>query len=410
MFAGKNVLLLISGSIAAYKACELVRELKKQKADVHVVMSKSAQEFVTPLTFQTLSQNQVRTELFDVHQEGVIDHISLADQADVVLVAPATADIIARAAGGRADDLSTAVLLATKAPVVFAPAMNVNMWLHPLTQANVNLLRSIGYHFVEPSSGELACGWVGLGRLAEIETILEAARAALTDQDMKGIDVVVTAGTTCEPLDPIRFIANRSSGRMGYAVATDAHRRGASVTLISGPSALRVPVGVNFVPVESAKEMEQAVLAALSRPVNAGTERRLMFMIAAVSDHRPREPQTQKLKIHKGKEFALELSPNPDILQLVGERREELQKSAGAPLKLIGFAAETGTEEDLLETARDKLKRKRIDLIVGNLAQDSIGRETTRVWLVDSSGRQEEIAMADKGYVGSRIVSAALRV
>ena len=410
MFAGKNVVLLVSGSIAVYKACELVRELKKQKATVHVAMSTSAQEFVSALTFQTLSQNTVRTNLFDSTEEGVIDHIGLADNADVVLVAPATADVIARAAGGRADDILTTVLLATKSPVVFAPAMNVNMWLHPLTQANVRKLRGIGYHFVEPTHGELACGWVGLGRLAEIDDILESVRAALTDKDLIGTEVVVTAGTTREPIDPIRFVANRSSGRMGYAVARDAWRRGAKVTLISGPSSLRAPLGVEIINVESAVDMEQAIFERLSRSASEGIERRLVFMVAAVSDHRPKDLQKQKLKAHKSKEFSLTMTPNPDILQLIGERRAELQNQAGVPLKLIGFAAETGTEEELLVAARDKLKRKRVDLVVGNLAQDSIERETTRVWLVDSTGRQEEIAFADKGLVGSRIVSAAMRL
>ncbi len=415
MFAGKNITLLIGGSIAAYKSAELVRELVKQGARVHVVMSEAATKFISSLTLQTLSGNPVTTDLFDERKEGDISHIWLADHADLVLVAPATADIIAKVAAGLAGDALTAVLLATKAPVVIAPAMNVNMWSNQITQGNVAKLRSVGMHFVEPEEGELACGWVGQGRLAENESILSLMAYVLVPKDLRGSHVVVTAGPTREPIDPIRFVSNRSSGRMGYALARVAYLRGAHVSLISGPTSLAAPAGVEFYRVNTAAEMHAKVFELVMRvepQLSTGSRpSQFVFMAAAVTDHSPVAPAKSKIKHDKSKSYALEMEPSPDILKELGVRRSEIEQSSQAVLKLVGFAAETSEDDaELIGWATEKLKNKNADLMVGNPANESFERNTNRVWLLDQSGRQEEIATADKEVVASKIISAALRV
>ncbi|HJY80246.1 MAG TPA: bifunctional phosphopantothenoylcysteine decarboxylase/phosphopantothenate--cysteine ligase CoaBC, partial [Candidatus Binatia bacterium] len=260
MLAGKTIVLGVTGGIAAYKAAEIVRLLVKDGATVRVIMTKNAQEFITPLTLQTLSGNPVSTETFSLTQESEIGHIRLADGADLILIAPATANVIAKLAHGLADDLLTTVVLAATAPILVAPAMNVHMYAHRLVRENMHKLASLGYGFVEPAEGFLACGYEGKGRLADPEDIVEEVRATLSKKDLRGERIIVTAGPNAEPIDPVRFITNRSTGKMGFAMARVAWRRGAEVTLVSGPTALSPPRGVCFCPVRTAREMQQAVL------------------------------------------------------------------------------------------------------------------------------------------------------
>ena len=265
MLAGKAIVLGVTGGIAAYKAAEIVRLLVKDGATVRVVMTRNAQEFITPLTLQTLSGNPVSTETFSLTQESEIGHIRLADTANLLLVAPATANVIAKLAHGLADDLLTTVVLATTAPVLVAPAMNVHMYAHPTVQENLRKLASLGYRLIEPAEGFLACGYEGKGRLADPEDIVEEVRAALTKKDLSAERIIVTAGPNCEPIDPVRFLSNRSTGKMGFAMARVAWRRGAEVTLVSGPTALTAPRGVHFCPVRTAREMQQAGTAAVGK-------------------------------------------------------------------------------------------------------------------------------------------------
>lgn len=410
MFTSKRITLIVSGSIAAYKSAELIRTLTKGGADVHVILTEAGASFVTPLTLQTLSGNLVRTSFFDTRDEGSIGHIALADRADIVVVAPASADIIAKAAHGIADDIASATLLATKAPVLFAPAMNVNMWENPLTQTNVNTLKNVGALFCEPEAGELACGWQGTGRLAEVPAIVEAIEEALSPKDLLGSHVLVTAGATREWCDPIRFVSNRSTGRMGFALARQARMRGAEVDLVSGPTTLKPPVGVEYHSVSTACEMHDAVLGLVHKPGALGARTQFVFMAAAVSDHRPAVVADKKLKHDKSQSFQMEMIPNPDILHDLGTKRAEIEKSSGCPLKLIGFSAETGDEEELLNFAREKLDRKRVDLVVANFAEDGFEKRTNRVWLLSRSGRQEEIAIADKDFIAEKIIATALKI
>ncbi len=419
MISGISITLIVGGSIAAYKSAELVRELVKQGARVRVVMSDSATKFISPLTLQTLSDSRVANELFDAEREAKISHISLADTADVVLVAPASADLIAKAAHGIADDLPTTVLLATSAPVIFAPAMNVNMWTHPATVENVATLKSRGVHIVEPGEGELACGWLGAGRFAETEEILDSIELLTSKKDLTGSRVVVTAGPTREMIDPIRFVSNRSTGKMGMALARAARWRGADVKLVCGPTQIAPPFGVDVFPVVSAREMHDTVMEIVRSPVcpqqstatDDARSKQFVFMAAAVTDHQPENQSDIKLKHEKDKGYALSMVPCPDILHELGQRRTEIESESSCPLKLVGFAAETGgQEEELLSWARGKLERKNADMIVGNFADDAFGKDSNRVWLLDKVGRQEEVATADKQLVADKIIKAALRV
>jgi len=323
MLKGKNIVLGVTGGIAAYKAVELLRLLTKAGAAVHVIMTKSAQEFVTPLTFQTLSMNPVTTDLFNLISEQEIGHISLADRADLFVIAPATANVIGKVAGGIADDMLTTTIMATKAPVLFAPAMNVNMYCNPLYRENEEKLRLHGYHFVEPVKGMLACGWEGEGKLQDPQVIFQAAVAALSPKDLAGERLLVTAGPTREELDPIRFISNHSSGKMGYAIAAAAARRGAEVTLVSGPTSLPVPWGVAIVPVNSARQMRDEVL-------KRAEESSIVVMSAAVADYRPKDRAEGKIK--KGEDGQLlELVKNPDILHELGTRKGNAYWSVSPP-------------------------------------------------------------------------------
>src|ERR1700731_500721 len=349
-----KIALGVTGGVAAYKAAELVRRLQQEKLDVQVVMTRAAQEFITPLTFAALTGQKVITDMFSAadsapaNVESAIEHIAVAQRIDLLLVPPATADILGKFANGIAEDFLTTLYLATKAPVIVAPAMNVNMWEHAATRQNVAALRARGVHVVDPDEGYLACGMTGAGRLAATETIARKVCEVLgLRRDLQGQTVLVTAGPTCEDIDPVRYLTNRSSGKMGYALAEAANRRGARVILVSGPTDLKIPDGVDWVPVRSTEEMHHAVR---ERAANAN----VVIMAAAVSDYRPAAQQDQKLKRGEGS-FTLELEPTPDILAELGrEKRGRI---------LVGFAAETNS---LAENARGKRARKGADMIVAN--------------------------------------------
>ncbi len=374
-----RIALGVTGGVAAYKAAELVRRLQQEKLDVQVVMTRSAQEFITPLTFAALTGQRVITEMFGrddaapANVESAIEHIAVAQRIDLLLVAPATADILGQFAHGIAGDFLGTLYLATKAPVVVAPAMNVNMWEHPATQENLATLRARGVHVVNPDEGYLACGMTGAGRLAATEAIVEEVRGVLgLRRDLEGQTVLVTAGATREDIDPVRFLTNRSSGKMGYALAEAAARRGARVVLVSGPTDLRVPEGVDWIPVRSTEEMRNAVR-------ERAAEASVVIMAAAVSDYRPAAAQSQKMK--RGDErLVLELEPTPDILA-------ELGREKGSRI-LVGFAAETDRVE---ENARGKLVRKGADMIVANdVTQEGAGfdTDTNIVTLLLRDGRE----------------------
>ncbi len=398
MLSGRRIVVGVSGGIAAYKAAELVRALVKDGAVVRVIMTRGAQEFITPLTLQTLSDHRVTTELFDLESEATVGHIGLADFAELLLVAPATADVIARLAQGRADDVLTTVALATRAPLVVCPAMNVNMWNHVATQQNVATLQARGVVFAGPESGELACGWIGAGRLIELPTILAAVRATLAPGDLAGEHVVVTAGGTHEAVDAVRYLGNRSSGKMGFAIAQQAARRGATVTLISGPSALSTPPGVTRVDVESALQMQAAVEAVYDRATS-------IVMAAAVADFRPASVLAGKWKKEvAGEAPHLPLVRNPDILAGLGARRNGTPR----PL-LVGFAAET---EDVEANARGKLVAKRCDLVVGNdvgQADAGFAVDTNRAVLVTADG-SEATGLLTKQALADKILDTMQRL
>ncbi len=352
----KSVVLGITGSIAAYKAVELTSLLVKKGYEVYVIMTRAATKFVTPLTLQTISQHPVHVEMFDSHQNWEIGHISLAQRADVVLIAPATANFIAKLAAGLADDLLSATLLATRAPVIIAPAMNVGMYENPIFQKSVQFLKEQGYFFVEPEEGRLACGTTGKGRLAELDKIVSTLeKIFFAKHELSGKHILVTAGPTREPIDPVRFLSNYSSGKMGYAIAQEARERGARVTLVSGPCNLEPPAGVDVVSVETAQEMFDAVI----KHFNVAD---VVIKAAAVADFRPRQRATEKIKKHEAI-MTLELERTPDILQYLGDNKRDQV--------LVGFAAET---EDILENARAKLNQKNLDLLVANdLTEEGAG-------------------------------------
>jgi phosphopantothenoylcysteine decarboxylase/phosphopantothenate--cysteine ligase len=347
----RRILLAVTGGIAAYKTPELVRALRRAGHTVRCALTRAAAEFVSPLALQTVSGHAVRSELFDATEEGQIDHIALADWAELVIVAPATAHSLARFAAGLADDLVTTVALATRAPLLLAPAMNVNMWRHPATARNVATLTERGAHWVGPDAGELACGWEGEGRMSDPARIAARAAELLGPRDFAGVRVLVTAGGTREPVDTVRFLGNRSSGKMGYAVARRAAQRGAEVVLVSGPSALATPPGVHRVDVGSALEMRDAVRGEFARAD-------VVIKAAAVADFRPATAADRKIRkedLAEGAGIALELVRNPDILA-------ELCREKGSRV-IVGFAAES---EDVIASARRKIARKGCDLLVAN--------------------------------------------
>jgi len=385
-----TVVLGVTGCIGAYKACEVLRELQRRDVDVHVVMTRHATEFVTPMTFEALSRHPVFLDQFALGAEGDIRHISLADAAQLLLVAPATANVLGKFARGIADDALTTLYLATKAKVMVAPAMNVNMFDHPAVRENLDILRARGVAVVEPGSGYLACGWLGRGRLAEPEDIVAAAMAALGGApvagDLDGETVLVTAGPTVEDLDPVRFLSNRSSGRMGFALAEAARTRGARVILVAGPTSVEPPAGVDLVRVRAAEEMARAVS-------ERGASATIVAMAAAVSDYRPAERASSKLKKTPG-DGTLVLTRTPDILASLGQAK-------GARF-LIGFAAET---DRVLENARAKRTAKNVDLLVANdVSQPGRGfaSEQNAAVLIDAEG-ETELPLMSKRALADRI-------
>lgn len=389
---GKSILLGVSGGIAVYKAVSLCSKLAQAGADVRVIMTESAVKFVAPLTFQTLSRHHVMTDTFEEKDPSVVSHIDLADHADLVVIAPATANILAKMALGIGDDMLSTTLLATTAPILAAPAMNVHMYEHPAVLNNMETLRERGVHFIEPGEGQLACGYVGKGRLAEPEQIYEAIVAMLQpDLPLQGKKVLVTAGGTVERLDPVRYLSNDSSGKMGYAVAEEARGMGAEVVLISAPSSLPRPEGVEFVPVVSALDMLSAVMERLN-------DVDIVIKAAAVADYRPAEASPVKIK-KKDEEMTIRLVKNPDILQQIGERKTKQY--------VIGFAAETN---DLEAIGLDKLRRKNCDLMVANdvtLEGAGFGTDTNIVTLLDKDGNVERLPILSKREVARHLLKLA---
>ncbi|MCE5203016.1 MAG: bifunctional phosphopantothenoylcysteine decarboxylase/phosphopantothenate--cysteine ligase CoaBC [Coriobacteriales bacterium] len=384
----QTILVGVTGCIGAYKACELVRELSRRGFRVKVVMTESATRFVAPLTFRTLSGEPVAVSLWADEPGSKVHHISLAEEASVVVIAPCTANVIAKLAHGRADDMLTTTVLATEAPVIVAPAMNTHMWRKDVTQANVNALRARGYTFVEPAYGALACGDVGEGRLADIAVIADAAQAEATRaRDLSGLHVLVTAGPTHEPIDPVRFIGNRSSGKTGFAIAEEAARRGARVSLVTGPVTLPDPFGVEVVRVTTALQMRAAVLARFDSSD-------VVIASAAVADFRPASFASGKIKKAEAPE-TLALERNPDILAELGERND-------GRAVLVGFAAETS---GVRASAREKLLAKKLDLVVANDVSGELGFETdeNRVVLVTSYAA-EELPVLDKRLIARELL------
>ena len=395
-----RITLGVTGGVAAYKAAELVRRLQQDGFSVQVVMTRGAREFVTPLTFAALSGEKVITDLFaesggEANLDSAIEHIAVAQRTDLLLVAPATADILAKFARGIVDDFLTTLYLASTAPVVVAPAMNVNMWNHAATQENIEMLRARGVHIVDPDQGYLACGMTGAGRLAGQEAIVAAVREVLrVKRDLEGQTVLVTAGPTCEDLDPVRYLTNRSSGKMGYAVAEAAAHRGARVILVSGPTALETPPNVERIDVRSASEMYRMVLDTF--PASS-----IAIFAAAVADYRPAEMLDYKIKRDK-EPITVKLEPNPDIIAATAQNKGERI--------IVGFAAET---ERVAENARKKLAAKNADLIVANdVTAEGAGfdHDTNIVTLFARDGRDLPLPKMGKKEVAQRILDEVIRL
>ena len=391
---GLRIVLGVSGSIAAYKAVGILRLLRREGADVNVVMTPGACRFVTPLTFEVLSGAHVATDLFEAHQEML--HLSLPEQADAILIAPATANCLAKAALGLADDLLSTMLLTTGCPLIIAPAMDGDMWRHPTVVEHVATLRGRGAIIIEPEEGPLASGCMGQGRLAGEQNILAGLQLAVRPHgDWSGCHVLISAGPTQEAIDPVRYISNRSSGKMGYALAEAARKRGADVSLVSGPTTLQPPRGVEVHAVTTAEEMRKAILSRL-------TWSHTVIMAAAVADFRPVRASLQKLKKQKGSIASLSLEPTDDILMELSRRR--------TTQLLVGFAAET---EDLLVHAQEKLHAKGVDMLVANNvtgAGSGFGSDTNRVILLDRVGHTEELPLLSKRDVADRILDHMLRL
>lgn len=390
-FADKNILLCLSGSIACYKVADWLRNLRRDGARVKVIMTEAATRFVSPLTFAALSGHRVYTDMFAEQDAETIPHISLARDCDLALVAPATAQTMARLAHGMADDLLSTVILATSAQVIVCPAMNSKMFTHPATRANMERLQTYGYQIVSPECGSMACGEEGPGRLADWDKARDIMLSCLAPQDLAGQKIVVTAGPTREAMDPARYLSNRSTGKMGYALARTARMRGAEVTLISGPAAIAVPFGVELVPVTSAEEMHRAVLARRSSAS-------IIVKAAAVSDFRPKAQSLLKIK-KQNIEQDLELVQNPDILLELGELRKEDNR----PAVLVGFAAESN---DIVEEGFKKLKRKNLDLLaINDISKDDSGfaTDTNRLILLDRDGGKIDLPLLSKEDCAHRV-------
>lgn len=394
MLTGKNIVLGVTGGIAVYKSVDLVSRLRKLNANVYVVMTKHAKEFVTPLTFESMSQNYVVHDMFEAPKTWDVEHIALAKRADLFVVAPATANVIAKVCHGIADDFLTTTLMATQAQVVFAPAMNTNMYCNPITQNNIKMLKSLGYDFIEPGSGRLACGDVGAGKMAEPVDIVKyiVQHFEPKEQPMKGVKLLVSAGPTIERIDPIRYITNRSTGKMGYAIAQKALELGAEVTLVSGPTTLTPPAGVTFIPVESAVEMFEVIM-------NRMEEQDIIVKTAAVADYRPMTVAKEKIKKSDG-ELEMKFTRNPDILKTLGERKTHQV--------LVGFAAET---TDVLTYAKKKIEQKHLDFIVANdVSQEGagFGTDTNIVTLIDKEGAVQAYEQQSKEAVAEIVLSKAM--
>jgi len=399
LLTDKKILLGITGSIAAYKVADWVRALRREGCQVTVVMTEAACRFITPLTMAALSGNPVHTGMFAAEAPETIPHISLAKEHDLLLIAPASAQTIARLAHGLADNLLATIALASSGPILVCPAMNSVMFQHPATQANLAAIRSYGYQVIEPDCGKMACGDEGPGRLTEWENVRQAIFTAFAPQDLANEQVLITAGPTRESFDPVRFLSNPSTGKMGYALAATARQRGATVTLISGPTTLAAPPGVRRIQVNTAAEMQAQVMDCLDTAT-------IVVKAAAVSDYRPTEPQPHKVK--KGEAaLSLPLVANPDILKDLGKRKRD---SAKFPL-LVGFAAES---RDHLQEGARKLKEKNLDLIVvndiGGTEETGFGADTNRVTLLDRNGTQEDVPLLSKEETAHRIWDAVSRL
>ena len=389
MSSGQTIVIGVAGGIAAYKAVEIVSRLKKAGYTVYVIMTKAATEFVTPLTFREISGNPVVADMWEEPKTWNVQHIALASRADLFLLAPATANIIGKIANGIADDMLTTTVMATKAPIILAPAMNTNTYLNPITQQNLNKLAGVGYHIIEPASGMLACGVDGPGRLPEPADIVKKVQSLLQgNRDLAGKRILVTAAGTREPIDPVRYIGNHSSGKMGYALAEAAAARGAEVILVSGPSSLASPAGITVKRVETAAQMREAVLAEFDT-VN------VVIKAAAVADYRPETAADQKIK-KTGNTLTLSMVKNPDILRELGERKKHQL--------LIGFAAET---QELLSHAQEKLIKKNLDMIVANdvtLPGAGFNTDTNIVRVIHKNGQIEELPQLTKRQVAEILI------
>lgn len=397
MLQGKKIVLGVTGGIAVYKAVDLVSRLRKADCEVRVVMTEHAQQFVTPLTFKEISGNAVATSMWNANQEFNVEHIALANWADVFLVAPATANILAKMACGIADDLLSTTLLAAQAPIVVCPAMNTGMYQNPATQENIAKLQERGVTVMPPAVGHLACGTSGPGRLPEPQQIVEFMSAffAGREGDLRGLRVLVTAAGTREPIDPVRYVGNRSSGKMGYAVAQMAAERGADVLLISGPSALAAPPNVRVVNVETTNEMLEACLAAYG-------DVDIVIKAAAVADYRPRDVADQKIKKKTDDALTVVMDKNPDILKTLGAKKEQQV--------LVGFAAET---QNLLANAREKVVKKNLDMIVANdvtAAGAGFNSDTNIVKFLFANGDVRELEQMPKVDVANKILDEAIRI
>ena len=393
MLKDKNIVLGITGGIAVYKAVEVVSRLRKAGANVHVIMSRASTEFVTPLTFRELSGNPVTVSMWDKVTQWNVEHIALAGLADLLLVVPATANIISKAAVGMADDMLTTTLLATKAPVFFSPAMNTNMYENSIVQENLAKLKKRGYHIIEPACGHLACGTDGMGRLPEPEAIVQSVMDFFArNNELRGRKVLITAAGTIEPIDPVRYIGNRSSGKMGYAVAHEALSRGAEVVLVSGPSALSADPRIRLIKIETAAQMQEAVLEEFA-------DSDLVIKAAAVADYRSKDVAANKIK-KNDEELVLVLEKNPDILLELGRRKAEHQV-------LVGFAAET---QKLLEYAKAKLIKKNLDFIVANNVTEKgagFNTDTNLIKLLFRDGKVESLPLQSKQQLAKIILDRA---
>lgn len=391
MLKDKTVVIGVSGGIAAYKACDVVSRLKKLNANVHVIMTKSATEFVTPLTFQSLSQNYVVSDMFEEPKTWDVEHISLAKKADVFLIAPATANVIGKVANGICDDMLTTTVMATTGKVLIAPAMNTNMYKNPILQRNINILKELGYNFVNPESGRLACGDMGEGKLASPEIIVNEVIDLLNnrDKDLQGKKIMITAGPTVESIDPVRYLTNRSTGKMGYAIAKMAADRGADVTLVSGPTNITPPANLKkLIKIQSAEEMYSAI-------INNFDENQVIIKSAAVADYKPKTYSDKKIK-KSNDDLVIELDRNKDIAYELGKIKKDKI--------LVGFAAETN---DLIENAKGKVNKKNLDFIVANDLNEEgagFGTDTNIVKIIDKEGNISKYPQMKKDEVANVIL------